>query len=66
MLERHLDDLLEPIYYLAGPPSMTEAMREMLKACGLGEESMRCEDIHSATENRTAARLWRGETLCRD
>ncbi len=45
MLERHVGDLLEPIYYLAGPPAMTEAMRGMLRACGLGEESMRCEDF---------------------
>jgi len=45
MLERHLGDLLEPVYYLAGPPSMTEAMRELLGASGLGEESMRCEDF---------------------
>ena len=45
MLERHVGDLLEPIYYLAGPPAMTESMRAILEGAGLGAESMRCEDF---------------------
>lgn len=45
MLERHLGDLLEPIYYLAGPPAMTESMRGILEGAGLGAESMRSEDF---------------------
>jgi len=45
MLERHIEDLLEPIYYLAGPPAMTESMRAILEGAGLGAESMRSEDF---------------------
>lgn len=46
MLERHLENLIAPIYYFAGPPAMTIAMQQMLEACGLGEESMRYEEFY--------------------
>jgi ferredoxin-NADP reductase len=46
MLERHLADLIAPIYYFAGPPAMTMAMQQMLEGCGLGEESMRYEEFY--------------------
>jgi len=46
MLERHVPDLIAPIYYFADPPAKTAAMHEMLEQCGLGEESMRYEEFY--------------------
>ncbi len=43
MLERHLPDLASPIYYFAGPPAMTAAMRQMLESCGVRADAMRYE-----------------------
>ena len=45
MLERHLDDLLAPIYYLAGPPAMTASMRAMLNGAGVNDDNIRAEDF---------------------
>jgi ferredoxin-NADP reductase len=46
MLERHLPDLTSPIYYLAGPPPMTMAMRKMLEDIGISEQAMRYEEFY--------------------
>lgn len=46
MLERHLDAMVNPMYYFAGPPPMTLAMREMLERMGVGDEAMRYEDFY--------------------
>jgi len=46
MLERHLPDLVSPVYYFAGPPAMTMAMRQMLEATGIVEQSMRYEEFY--------------------
>ena len=46
MLERHLADVTSPIYYFAGPPSMTQAMQQMLQDIGIGEEAMRSEEFY--------------------
>lgn len=46
MLERHLADTRSPIYYFAGPPSMTLAMQQLLQGMGIGEESMRYEEFY--------------------
>jgi ferredoxin-NADP reductase len=46
MLERHLPDLNSPIYYLAGPPAMTMAMRKMLEDIGIREQAMRYEEFY--------------------
>jgi ferredoxin-NADP reductase len=46
MLERHLPDLASPIYYFAGPPAMTMAMRKMLEDIGIGERAMRYEEFY--------------------
>lgn len=46
MLERHLPNLLEPVYYLAGPPVMTEAMHTMLTSLGIGEDDIRSEEFY--------------------
>ncbi len=46
MLQRHLPDLLSPIYYFAGPPAMTMAMQQMLEEIGVGAQAMRYEEFY--------------------
>jgi ferredoxin-NADP reductase len=46
MLERHLPDLLSPVYYFAGPPAMTMAMQSMLSGFGVAENDMRSEEFY--------------------
>lgn len=45
MLRRHLPSIAGPIYYIAGPPLMVAAMREMLVATGVDEDDIRTEDF---------------------
>jgi len=45
MLARHLRTLQGPIYYVAGPPSMVAAMREMLVGVGVDENDIRTEEF---------------------
>ena len=46
MLERCLADLKEPVYYFAGPPSMTTAMQSMLEGMGVNENDMHSEEFY--------------------
>jgi ferredoxin-NADP reductase len=46
LLERHLADVTSPVYYFAGPPPMTMAMRTMLEEIGIGEQAMRSEEFY--------------------
>lgn len=46
MLARHLTGISRPIYYLAGPPAMTGAMRKMLEGLCVGSEAIRFEDFY--------------------
>ena len=46
MLERHLPDLVSPVYYFAGPPGMTMAMQSMLQELGVSENDMRSEEFY--------------------
>lgn len=46
MLERHLANLLGPVYYFAGPPGMAMAMQEMLAKIGVSEDDMRSEEFY--------------------
>lgn len=46
MLERRLPSLLGPVYYLAGPPAMTDAMRSMLASIGVAEDDLRSEEFY--------------------
>ena len=46
MLEGHLPDTAKPIYYFAGPPSMTNAMRQMLEGMSISEQAMRYEEFY--------------------
>jgi len=45
MLARHLGTLHGPIYYVAGPPPMVTAMREMLVGAGVDEDDIRTEEF---------------------
>ena len=45
MLLRHMDGLQGPIYYVAGPPAMVAAMREMLTNAGVEEDDIRTEEF---------------------
>ena len=45
MLLRHLPGLQGPIYYIAGPPAMVAAMREMLTGAGVDEDDIRTEEF---------------------
>lgn len=46
MLERHLPNLLVPVYYFAGPPAMTMAMHSMLENFGVAEADTRSEEFY--------------------
>ncbi len=45
MLGRHLPALQGPIYYIAGPPAMVAAMRQMLTSAGVDEDDIRTEEF---------------------
>jgi ferredoxin-NADP reductase len=45
MLQRHLPSLSGPIFYVAGPPGMVAAMRDMLTKAGVDEDDIRTEDF---------------------
>ena len=47
MLSRHLATLQGPIYYIAGPPAMVVAMRQMLLSAGVEEDDIRAEEFTS-------------------
>lgn len=45
MLATHLSNLQGPIYYIAGPPAMVAAIREMLTGAGVDEDDIRTEEF---------------------
>lgn len=45
MLKRHLPALQGPIYYMAGPPAMVTAMRQLIVNEGVDEDDIRAEDF---------------------
>ena len=49
MLERYLDDLQSPIYYVAGLPGMVSATRALLKDSGVSEARIRAEEFGGFT-----------------
>ncbi|HZA95578.1 MAG TPA: hypothetical protein VE421_05525 [Burkholderiaceae bacterium] len=38
-------DLSSPIYYIAGPPAMIEAVRQTLNHAGVDDDDIRSEDF---------------------
>lgn len=45
MLERHIDDITTPVYYVAGPPAMVAAMKKMLVGAGLNEQQLKFDEF---------------------
>lgn len=45
MLKRHLDGVIDPIYYIAGPPAMVQDLRTMLVISGADEDAIRIEEF---------------------
>lgn len=45
MLHRHMDGLVDPIFYIAGPPGMVQALRAMLIASGVDGDDVRIEEF---------------------
>lgn len=45
MLERHLSNLRNPIYYVAGSASMVEGIRGALYAAGIEDDEIRSEEF---------------------
>jgi ferredoxin-NADP reductase len=46
LLKTIASDLSAPIYYIAGPPALVEAMRQMLGAAGVDAVDIRSEDFY--------------------
>ena len=45
MIQKHIEDLFSPIYYMSGPPKMVKAMRELLEKIGISEDNIRFEEF---------------------
>lgn len=45
MLKRYLADLVEPIYYISGPPVFVTAMQKMLEGAGTDPDRVRSEEF---------------------
>jgi len=45
MLARFIDDLKAPVYYVAGPQGLVNAMRKTLAEAGVSEEEIRAEEF---------------------
>ena len=45
MLDRYVDDLTTPIYYITGPASMVAAMRKTLNDAGVDDDNIRTEEF---------------------
>jgi len=45
MLTRHVPNLQQAIYYLAGPPGMVAGMRELLDSLGVSEDNLKTEEF---------------------
>jgi ferredoxin-NADP reductase len=46
LIERTTADLERPIYYVAGPPGLVEAMRQTLSDAGVEDDDIRSESFH--------------------
>lgn len=45
MIERHLKGVTEPLYYIAGPPSMVLSMWQILYSMGVADEDIKTEEF---------------------
>lgn len=46
LVNRFVRDLTAPIYYVAGPPAMADAMQDMLRSDGIADDSIRSEEFY--------------------
>jgi ferredoxin-NADP reductase len=46
LVKRATAELAKPVYYLAGPPGMVEAMRQTLNGAGLNDDDIRSEEFY--------------------
>lgn len=46
LVKRFVRDLTAPIYYVAGPPAMVDAMQDMLRSDGITDDSIRSEEFY--------------------
>lgn len=66
MLTKYVDDLQSPVYYVAGLPEMTSAMKAMLKDSGVKEENIQAEEFTGFNLNEiqnTPAHPWKRHLL---
>jgi ferredoxin-NADP reductase len=45
MLEKYIEDLALPIYYISGPPAMVKESRKMLNDSGVNDDNIRSEEF---------------------
>ena len=45
MLDKHLEKAPSPIYYIAGPPIMVNALHAMLRESGVDDDDIRTEEF---------------------
>jgi len=45
MIQRYVDDLTSPVYYIAGLPDMVSAMKTVLTASGVSKDNIRAEEF---------------------
>jgi ferredoxin-NADP reductase len=45
-IKRFVGDAPSPIYYLAGPPAMVEAMKKLLRGAGISDADVRSEQFY--------------------
>lgn len=45
MVMKYIPDLLTPIYFVAGPPQMVTAMRQLLNGMGVNDDNIRSEEF---------------------
>ncbi len=51
MLEKYLDDLQAPIYYVSGLPEIVSSMQSVLKAAGVSESNIQAEEFRGFNLN---------------
>jgi hypothetical protein len=45
-VKRFVGDAVAPVYYLAGPPAMVDAMTAVLGRAGVSDEDVRSEEFY--------------------
>jgi len=62
MIQRYVDDLTSPIYYIAGLPDMVSAMKTVLTASGVSKDNIRAEEFTGFTTGQDGPRGQHGMT----